>query len=190
MERKQNKSLAILMLCVVILVGAVLWGLLYTFGWLASLMAFATAYVGIVVYGKFYPVSKKVYIISGVAIVVANVIASFLALVIAIAVKADCDFVTALNALISVMGDYAFDLGKDFVVCIVLIILGLVGVKKLYEDKKCKKQEQNNSVEAETKPEEAKNVQETETQADQLAAENPVEKMDEPAEKATDTEEN
>lgn len=149
MERKQNKALAIVMLCVVILVGAVLWGLLYSYGFLASLIAFATAYVAIVVYDKFYPVSKNVYIISGFAIVVANIIASFLALVIAVAIKADCDLVTAFNALMSVIDDFALELCKDFIYCVVLTILGLVGVKKFYENRKARKQAQVQASQAE-----------------------------------------
>lgn len=148
MVKKRNKPLAILMLSLVILIGAVLWGLVYSQGWIVSLVAFATAYVAIIVYDKFFDVTRNVYIISGVAIVVLNIIASFVSLGIAVAVEAECSLSIAFKALFEVIGDYSADLIRDGLMCVALTILGLVGVKKMYEEKKLKKTMQENSMNA------------------------------------------
>lgn len=138
MEKKQNKALAITLLAVVIMLGAGVWGVLYSQGWFVALVAFVTAFLAILVYGKFAEVTKTVYIVSGVVIVVLNIIASFLSIGITVAIKAECSLKIAFEAVFQIIGDYIPDLAKDGVLCIILTILGLVGVKKTYEQRKAK----------------------------------------------------
>lgn len=128
------------MLCIVVLVGSVLWGVLYTLGWFASIIALVTAYVAIVLYDKFYPVTKNVYIISGVAIVIANIVASFISLCIVTAIDCGYSFGYVLEIALQAIGDLAIAMAGDIVLCIVLTIIGLVGAKKFYENKKARKQ--------------------------------------------------
>lgn len=143
MEKRQNKTLAVLMLVLVIVLGAVVWGFLYVSGWLVSLVAFATAYLGIVVYDRFYDVSKNIYVYSGIAIVLANIFASFMSMTIRVAMLAECDLITAFNALVSVVDSYIGDFMIDCIMCVIFTLLGFVGVKKTYEAKKIRKQEEN-----------------------------------------------
>ncbi len=176
MERKQNKSLAILMLCVVILVGAVLWGVLYTFGWIASIVALLTAYVAIVLYDKFYPVTKNVYIISGVAIVIANIIASFISLCIVTAIDGGYSFGYVLEIAMQAIGDLVIAMAGDIILCIVLTIIGLVGAKKFYENKKARKQKEDEM--AQDMPSEATGAETKDAQEladNQAEVENPSE---------------
>lgn len=149
MEKRQNKPLAVLMLVLVIVLGAVVWGFLYASGWLVSLVAFATAYLGIVVYDKFYDVSKNIYVYSGIAIVLANIFASFMSMTISVAMMAECDLITAFNALVSVMDSYIGGFMTDCIMCVIFTLLGFVGVKKTYEAKKIRKQEEENARMAE-----------------------------------------
>lgn len=138
MEKKQNKALAITLLAVVIVLGAGVWGILYSQGWFVALVAFVTAFLAILVYGKFAEVTKTVYIVSGVVIVVLNIIASFLSIGITVAIEAECSLKIAFEAVFQVIGDFIPDLAKDGVLCIILTILGLVGVKKTYEQRQAK----------------------------------------------------
>lgn len=173
MEKRQNKSLAVLMLVLVIVLGAVVWGFLYASGWLVSLVAFATAYLGIVVYDKFYDVSKNIYVYSGIAIVLANIFASFMSMTIRVAMLAECDLITAFNALVSVMDSYIGDFMTDCIMCVIFTLLGFVGVKKTYEAKKIRKQEEENARMAETAVDnidsENLNVAETEDKVAEIA---------------------
>lgn len=148
MEKKQNKVLAIVLLSITIVVGAVLWGVIYSQGWLVSLVALATSYVGIIVYDKFYKVNRTVYIVSGVVICVLNIIASFLSIGITVAVEAEVSLKIAFEAVFQVIGDFVPDLIRDGLLCVVFTILGLVGAKKTYEEKKLKKEMQENSMKA------------------------------------------
>lgn len=129
-------------------VGAVLWGVIYSQGWLVSLVAFVTAYVGIIVYDKFYKVNRTVYIVSGVVICVLNIIASFLSIGITVAIEAEVSLKIAFEAVFEVIGDFVPDLIRDGLLCVAFTVLGLVGVKKTYEEKKLKKEMQENSMNA------------------------------------------
>lgn len=166
MERKQNKTKAIVVLCITVVVGAILWGALYSLGLFASLIAYATAYVAIVLYDKFYKVDKKVYIISGVAITLANLLASFIAIGVAVAVEAEVDLGTAFAAVFEVIGDFAYDLTKDAILCVVMTVLGLLTVRKTYEQKKLRQQKEldamaNEASETEPDGTEPKSAEET-----------------------------
>lgn len=148
MVKKQNKALAIALLSITMVVGAILWGVIYSQGWLVSLVAFVTAYVGIIVYDKFYKVDRTVYIVSGVVICVLNIIASFLSIGITVAIEAEVNLKIAFEAVFQVIGDFVPDLIRDGLLCVAFTVLGLVGVKKTYEEKKLKKEMQENSLNA------------------------------------------
>jgi len=138
MEKRQNKALAILLLSLVILVGAVAWGVIYSYGWFVAIIAFITSYVAILVYDKFYDVNNTVYIITGVAVVIANIIASFLAIGIAVANEANVSLSVAFNAVFESFDLIAKDLAIDCILCIALTVAGLIGVKRTYEQRKAK----------------------------------------------------
>lgn len=166
MEKKQNKVLATILLSVVILLGAGVWGVLYSQGWFVALVAFVTAFLGILVYGKFAEVTKLVYIISGVAIVVLNIIASFLSIGITVAIEEKCSLAIAFEAVFKVINEFIPDLAKDAGLCVVLTVLGLVGVKKTYEQRQAKTNAKvvAENVETTVEPSETQATDETKTE--------------------------
>lgn len=176
MEKKQNKALAVVVLCATILVGAVLWGALYSLGLFASLIAFATAYVAIVLYDKFCNLTNKVYIISGIAIIVANLVASFVAIGISVAVNLGVDLGSAFKAVFEVIGNFVPELVKDAISCVILTVLGLITVKKTYEQRKKKQSENANQEVLPTDKENAvieEQTPQTESSADTASDEGP-----------------
>ena len=135
---KKNKLLAIFVLVASILIGGVAWGLIYSFGWFVGIIAFATAYLAVMAYDKFCPVSNMVYIITAVAIIVCNVVASFISLGITVAIESEVTFGFALNWLLNNFDLIAKEFAIDMVLCIVLTCLGIYGFKKSYEQKKAR----------------------------------------------------
>lgn len=141
MERKQNKALAILLTALIVLVGAVVWGVVYSFGWFIALIAFLIVYLAMMVYDKFANLTMPVYIVTCIAVVVCNVIASFVAVAIQVESMTDgaIKFTQALQIMFtnpSILVETGFI--TNIILCIAFSILGVVGFKQYYKQKKLK----------------------------------------------------
>lgn len=139
MERKQNKPLAILLLVLIVLLGAVVWGLVYAFGWFIALLAFLIVYLAMMVYEKFADLSMPVYIVTCIMVVICNVIASLIATAIQVENITDGEigFAQAMQVMMtnpSLLVETGFI--TNIILCIVFSILGVVGFKQYYKKKK------------------------------------------------------
>lgn len=147
MENKKNKALGISLYILTIFLGAVIWGVLYALGWFAAIVSLATAYVAVLVYDKFCELNKKIYTITGVLITVFNIIAMFIAIPVATAIKAEVSLALAFQVMIQIFDQIIVDMAVDIMLCIAFTILGLVGFKKFYEDKKAEREQKKQAIE-------------------------------------------
>lgn len=193
MEEKQKNLLkAIGASLGVALVGAVLWGVLYQFGWFVGIVAYFTSFAMIKLFNKFYDEECKwKYAYVSAVIIVFNVIASFIGLARYAAKVWNVDFGEAFSTLLENFSVIATDFIIDMVVGIVFMVLGIVSVVKLekrriaekryYEQQKqleeqtsTETKEQAEQTEAETETKETENndlTKETETKEEQSSAE-------------------
>lgn len=140
-NQQSKKWLALLCSCLVCVLGAVVWGVLYVMGWFASPVAFVTAFGAFFVYEKMNKeITKGSFIWVLVWVIALNIVASFLAMVVAVAVEAEVSLGIALNALLSVFDEFV----GSFILDIILgTAFGVLGVVTCYKYLKKKKQTQN-----------------------------------------------
>lgn len=173
MENKKNKSLGISLYILTIFLGAVIWGVLYALGLFAAIISLATAYVAVLVYDKFCELNKKIYTITGVLITIFNVIAMFIAIPVATAIQAEVSLALAFQVMIQMMDQIIVDMAVDIMLCIAFTILGLIGFKKFYEDKKVAREQRKQANETIETIVDAPAIQ-TETSANDVQGETTV----------------
>lgn len=144
---------AILVSMGIALVGAVVWGLLYTYGWFVGLVSYFVAYLMLKMFNKYYKKEckwKYAYILG--VIIVFNIIASFIALVIYCADYFDIEFGYALELLIETISSY---IGQFMIEMVVGCLCAVFGVAiAIKEDKRTKLREENQAQEIESVTEE------------------------------------
>lgn len=173
MENNKNKALGISLYILTIVLGAVLWGVLYALGWFAAIVSLATAYVAVLVYDKFCELNKKIYTITGVLITVFNIIAMFIAIPVATAIQAEVSLALAFQVMIQLLDQIIVDMAVDVLLCIAFTILGLIGFKKFYEDKKAEREQRKQANETIETIVDAPAIQ-TETSANDVQGETTV----------------
>lgn len=114
------------------LAGAVVWGLLYTYGWFVGLVAYGASLVMLKMFNKFYSKECKwKYAYCLAVIIVFNIIASFLSLVVYCSHELNISFGVAFDALIQTMSAYIGDFIVDMIIGCVCAVLGIVSAIKL-----------------------------------------------------------
>lgn len=138
----------------VAVIGAVLWGVLYTAGWFVGLVAYFVSFGMIKVFNKYYSKDcnwKYVYILA--SIIVLNIVSSFISLAVYCANVLEISFGVALEALVQTFSQYAGEFIMDMVIGCVCAVFGVVTVIQI--DKRNKANEtavakQQASVNAQT----------------------------------------
>lgn len=131
MENTQNKPhreslvLALLTSFGVAVAGAGLWGLLYTYGWFASFVAYFSAFGMIYCYKKFYKLNWFAYVWIAVVSIVLNTFACYMSLIINTMIRANCSFAVANQAIRSVWSEIAGEVIGDWIISAVFTGLGL-----------------------------------------------------------------
>lgn len=172
-ENKQEGKLwlALLLSFLVCVGGAILWGLIYSFGWFISLIALITALCAFVVYEKIYKKTTKLTFIWVLTwIVLLNAIASFIAIVVSVAISAGVDFGEALNATISVFDQVMVDFLFDIFLGAVFGVLGVVTYYQYQKRTKQAKLVQEQIIEAQLKAQ--NNVQDEVSEENETLNEN------------------
>ena len=137
MEKKENKALAIILLILVVLLGSVVWGLIYSFGWFISIISYGIAFLAITLYGKFAKLTRPVYIITAIAIVVLNIIASFISISISLLIiEPELGFGGAFSLVLSNFNLIAVDFIIDSILSAAFTILGILSYYKITQQKK------------------------------------------------------
>ncbi|MBE7074724.1 MAG: hypothetical protein E7376_01935 [Clostridiales bacterium] len=132
-NKKNSLPLALVLSALVAVAGAVVWGLIYSSGWFVSIVSYVTALAMFWVYNKFYKISKLTFVWCLVLINIFNIVASFLAIVIAVAAEAGVDFATALDAVISVFGEVSGAFIRDMILGLVFSVLGIASYYSYYK---------------------------------------------------------
>lgn len=112
--------------------GAVIWGLLYTYGWFVGIVAYVASLLMLKMFNKFYSKEckwKYAYVLG--VIIVFNIIASFLSLVVYCSHELNISFGVAFEALIETMSAYIVDFIIDMIIGCVCAVLGIVSAIKL-----------------------------------------------------------
>ena len=133
-RKKQNLALALSLSFLIALLGGAAWGLIYAMGWFVSVVAFVTAFGMFAVYMKLYNKLNGVPVIWTLFwVIVANIIGTFLAIVVSVSIQADVSFAVALEATIKTIPDYIADLSFDLILGVVFSVLGVVTCYKSYK---------------------------------------------------------
>lgn len=138
-ERK-NLWFALLLSFLVCAAGSVIWGVIYTQGWLVALVAYVSAFCAFLVYEKVYKeVTKGAFIWVLVWTIVLNTVASFLSTVITVSLTAEVSFGVALDAVMQIFGNYVGSFLFDMVLGAVFAGLGVYSYYKYLQRKKQEK---------------------------------------------------
>ena len=152
MEEKQNNLLkAIGISLLVALVGAVLWGVIYIYGWFVGIIAYFTAILMIKMFNKYYQTDKKwkYFYVFGV-IIVFNIVASFISLTRYLASYAEIGFGEAFALMFENISLYIGDFVIDMIIGCVCAIFGVVTAIRLdIREKQTREQEELLKQEAE-----------------------------------------
>lgn len=131
--KKQSLALALVLSLLVGIAGSVVWGLLYSLGWFASIVAYATSFGMFAVYLKFSKLSKLTFVWTLVWVILLNIIASFVAIVISVSVEAQVSISESLDAVFQNFGLIASDFVIDIVLGTVFCVLGVVSYYAVYK---------------------------------------------------------
>lgn len=127
--KKQNLTLALVLSFLVALVGSAIWGVMYYFGWFASIISYATAFGMFAVYMKFAKMSKLAFVWTLVWVILLDTIACFLSIVIAVSINAGVAlseaFMLTIDSFYAIAGNFAFDV-------IIGAVFGVLGVVTYY----------------------------------------------------------
>lgn len=134
-EKKENKLVAILLCTLVVILGAGVWGLVYSYGWFVSIIAYGIAFLAITVYAKFAKVTKPVYIIVAVAIAVFNIIASLFSIVIQASIETGLKISEVMKILFENFSEIAVEFSIDCLLGTVFTVLGVVSYYRFYKQK-------------------------------------------------------
>lgn len=132
-EKKDRVGLALLFSFLVALAGSVVWGLLYSTGWLVALIGYITAFGCFFVYTRFAKMSKLTYIWTLVWVIVLNIVATYIALIIYTSVKFNLSLAEVINRLFSNFGTITEALMSDIILGIVFSVLGVVSYYIYYK---------------------------------------------------------
>lgn len=132
-EKKDRVGLALLFSFLVALAGSVIWGLLYSTGWLVALVGYATAFGCFFVYTRFAKMSKLTFIWTLVWVILLNILATYIALVIYTAVKYSTPLSEVISNLFSRFGAVTKALMSDIILGIVFSVLGVVSYYIYYK---------------------------------------------------------
>lgn len=172
MEEKQNNLLkAIGISLLVALVGAVLWGVIYIYGWFVGIIAYFTAILMIKMFNKYYQTDKKwkYFYVFGV-IIVFNIVASFISLTRYLASYAEIGFGEAFALMFENISLYIGDFVIDMIIGCVCAIFGVVTAIRLdIREKQAKEQEETLKQEAEKQESQNAESKASEENGDNLA---------------------
>lgn len=172
-NKKQSLPLALTLSFLVALVGACLWGVLYYFGWFASIISFITAFGMFFVYLKFYnKMNYLPFVWTLVWIILLNIFASFFAIVIAVSKEAGVTLGVAFTATIENFSLVVKDFAVDMLLGTVFSVLGVISYYRVYKVKQAKTVEQNVVYNYTTLDENALNEKEPEKSAEVSTDEN------------------
>ena len=144
--KKQSLALALILSLLVGIAGSVVWGLLYSTGWFVSLVAYVTSLGMFAVYLKFYKMGKLTFVWTLVWVILLNTLATFVSLVVTVAVEADVSMKESLDAIIESFNLIAGDLAIDLILGAVFGVLGVVSYYSFY-----KKQQKEKALQEEMK---------------------------------------
>ena len=132
-EKKDRVGLALLFSFLVALAGSVIWGLLYSTGWLVALIGYITAFGCFFVYTRFAKMSKLTYIWTLVWVIVLNIVATFVSLIILTSSIRHISLSAAVQFIadnFDVLGGPIF---KDIILGIIFSVLGVVSYYIYYK---------------------------------------------------------
>lgn len=132
-EKKDRVGLALLFSFLVGLAGSIIWGLLYSTGWLVALVGYVTALGMFFVYTRFAKMSKLTFIWTLVWVIVLNILATYIALIIYTSVKYNLSLAEVINSVFSNFGAITEALLADIILGIVFSVLGVVSYYAYYK---------------------------------------------------------
>ena len=132
-EKKDRVGLALLFSFLVALAGSVVWGLVYSTGWLVALIGYVTALGCFFVYTRFAKMSKLTFIWTLVWVIVLNILATYVALVVYTSVKYGLALSEVISSLTSNFVAVTKELMSDIILGIVFSILGVVSYYTYYK---------------------------------------------------------
>lgn len=122
---RESLALALLASFGVAVVGAGLWGLLYSFGWIASFVAYFSAFGMIYFYKKFYKLNWFAYVWIAVISLGLNTLACYLSIIFNAMIEMKCSFAIANQAFRMAWSEIASDVITDWIISAVFTVLGL-----------------------------------------------------------------
>ena len=159
-ENKQTGKLwlALLLSFLVCLAGSILWGLVYSFGWFVSIVAYVTALCAFLVYEKVYKKTTKLAFVWILLWIIAlNALVCFAAIVIGVAIQENSTLAVALEATLSVFDKFAGQFLLDMFLGAVFGILGVVSYYKYQKRAKLTKQAQEQLLQAQLHAQQSNN---------------------------------
>ncbi len=142
--KKQNLGLALLFSFLIALAGSIGWGLLYSLGWFATIIAYVTAFGMFAVYSKFAKITPLTFVWTLLWVLILNIISSLLAILITVAVTYGYTLSQAMEAFVMVFNQVAGIFVRDIIVGTIFAVLGVVtyygAYKKKQKDELMKKQ--------------------------------------------------
>lgn len=147
-NKKYNLPLALVLSALIAVAGAVVWGLLYTFGWFVSIIAYVTAMGMFAVYLKFYPKKTKLVFIWTLAwIIILNSISILVSAGIYVSIELGMPLGQVFAYIFQNFGSIAGDFAIDAFLGAVFAVLGVVSYNQFYKNKqKQEEQAMANSV--------------------------------------------
>jgi len=150
-NKKQSILKALLFSALVMLGGAVVWGVVYAIGVFSAWIAFASTMLAVFVYLKFYnKIDWKAYVWVISITLVLNVISLFVTLAIVVAIEAQAslgDSFKAIFEMIKELPDVQTAIVMDMVYCTVFTILGTFIAISSYKKKMKVQAEQDKIIE-------------------------------------------
>lgn len=143
-EKQERKGLALILSLLVGILGAVIWGLVYSTGWYVSLVAYFTAYCMFSVYVKFTKMSKLTFVWTLLWVIVLNIVATFVAVVLIVVDETGYSFSFVLNFILDNFSQFVGDFASDIGLGVLFGVLGVVSCYGTYkkQQQQAKKQKQ------------------------------------------------
>ena len=168
---KGKIALALILSLLVGIVGAALWGLLYSQGWFASIIAYFSAFLMFTVYTKFHKVNTLAFVWILAWTLVLNAVACLLTILIAVAIEADVSIGVAFNAFVETFGEIAGEFILDLGLSALFGVLGVVSYYSVYK-KKLAVQREKAKLLTSVEQSEPDNVEKTEVKTDKETEQN------------------
>lgn len=132
-EKKDRIGLALLFSFLVALAGSIIWALVYSTGWLVSLVGYVAALGSFFVYTRFAKMSKLTFIWTLVWVIVLNIIATYVGLVIYTVSHSTTPLNQVISNLFSNFGEVTKVLMPDIILGVVFSVLGVVSYYIYYK---------------------------------------------------------